>query len=110
MGNILVFIRQPLPYLLSFCIVLGFLIFGPGWITQDLGVNQVVLQYRWAFGLGFAISIIGVLAIVLAVVSSHAKSFFENKVWHRRRIRRLYDLTPPPGVRVVVASLKWSQA
>lgn len=69
-SNILVFIKQPLPYLLSFSLVLGLLIFGPRWITMDLGINQVVSQYRWALGIGFIITVMAIIAVVLSVAGA----------------------------------------
>lgn len=93
-SNILVFIKQPLPYLLSFSLVFGLLIFGPRWITMDLGINQVVSQYRWALGIGFIIIVMAIIAVVLSVAGEYITGYVANKFWLRKHVKRLHDLTP----------------
>ena len=93
-SNVLAWIKQPIPYLLSFGFVLGLLIFGPGWIARDLGVNQVVSQYRWALGIGFIITFIAIMAALLSLAERHIIDYVSNRLWLRRKAKRMHDLTP----------------
>ena len=93
-SNVLAWIKQPIPYLLSFSFVLGLLIFGPGWIARDLGVNQVVSQHRWALGIGFIITFIAIMAALLSLAERHIIDYVSNRLWLRRKAKRMHDLTP----------------
>ncbi len=89
-GDVLAWVKQPISLLLSFDVFVGPLIFGPGWISRDLGINQFVLQYRLAIGVSFVITFIVIIAALISLVSAYVS----NKFWVRKQSKRLHDLTP----------------
>lgn len=93
-SNILAWIKQPIRYLLVFGLVFGLLLFGPSWIVQDLGVGQFVSRYKWAIGIGFILTFIGIMVALLSLAGRYIYAYVSNRFWLRSKVKRLHDLTP----------------